>query len=226
MAAGSLRAATLYWDANTTTTGAGASPTGTWDTGTGAVTSWIPNSNGTGTIQAWAAGDTAYFSSGAASAGTSYTVTVVGTVSVGGLTVAEGKPTFSGGTISFTSGSTLLVDSGATTTINSAISGSLSSIANYGTLSLGNAVSLSSTSVTLNGTLDLAAGTTKFSSITVTGNSVIDFAGSSAATLDLSSLVVNSGATLTINDWTNGSDVFYSSGQPSAATLGRINFSG
>jgi hypothetical protein len=221
-----LRAQTLYWDANTTATGAGASPSGTWDTGAGAVNSWIPNSNGTGAIQTWTAGNAAYFSSGAASAGTSYTVTVVGTVSTSGITVAEGQPTFSGGTISFTSGGSLLVDNGATATINSTISGSLSSIADYGTLDLGTAEKLSSTSITLDGTLDIAAGSSAFSSITVSGNSVIDFAGSGTTVLDLSSLTINSGDTLTIKGWTYGTDTLEVNSSPGSSTLGRIDFTG
>jgi hypothetical protein len=227
MVALSLRAQTLYWDANATSTGAGASPAGTWNSsavGTAVGPEWSTSSTtGTGAV-GWTAGDTAYFSAGTASAGTTYAVTVVGSVSVGGLTVAEGNPTFSGaGTINFTGG-TLSVYNGVTATFASGvIAGTPSSFSDSGTLALGGALSLSSTTLTLDGTLDLAAGTTTFSSITVTGNSVIDFAGSGISALDLSSLTVSSG-TLTIKGWTYGTDNLQVTNSTSG--LAQVDFSG
>jgi hypothetical protein len=181
---------------------------------------------GTVKAQGWTMGDSAVFSAGTDSAGSSYTVTMVGSIGVSGLTVSEGNPTFSsGGTIVFASGS-LLIDSGRTATFNSQITGSPAALNVYGTLDLGTTESLSSTGITLDGTLDIAAGTSSFSSITVSGNSVINFAGGSAASLDLGSLTVTSGNTLTIEGWTFGSDNFEVTSNPGSSTLGRIDFSG
>jgi hypothetical protein len=224
MVALSLRAQTLYWDTNGNAAGTSATPSGTWSA-IATTTDWSTSSAGTVATQGWTMGDAAVFSAGTNGTG-SYTVTMVGSIGVSGLTVSTGNPTFSsGGTIVFASGS-LSVASGSTATFNSAITGSPSSFSINGTLDLGTTESLSSTSITLDGTLDIAAGTSSFSSMTVTGNSVLDFAGGSAATFDLSSLTVNSGATLTIEGWTYGSDSFDVTSSPSTATLGRIDFSG
>src|SRR3954447_17738255 len=95
------RAVTNYWDIDTIDqAGAGgATPSGTWDTGTTA--NWNTNSDGTGLPGFWTAGDAAVFSAGGDATGT-YTVTVNGTQSLTGLTMEEGTViSTSGGTLDF-----------------------------------------------------------------------------------------------------------------------------
>ena len=74
------------------------------------------------------------------------------------------------------------------------------------------------------GTLNLGGFTSTFSSLTVTANSTLDFSGTSI--LNLNSVVVNSGVTLTIADWSNTVDYFYSLINPGSANLGQIVFTG
>ena len=114
-----LRAQTLYWDINgNATTGTGATPAGTWSTGTG---SWNTNSAGTGgSIVNWTNWSNAVFSAGTNGTGT-YTVTVSGTVGIAGLTVQEGSPTFTGGTIQFSGTPDFNIGTGLTATINSVL---------------------------------------------------------------------------------------------------------
>jgi autotransporter-associated beta strand protein len=72
------------------------------------------------------------------------------------------------------------------------------------------------------GTLFLNDTAQRFDSLTVTGNSVIDFGASSL--LNLNSLSIASGATLTITNWTESIDYFYSQFAPGTADLSRITF--
>ena len=45
--------------------------------------------------------------------------------------------------------------------------------------------------------------------LSVTGNSVLDFGASTASTLNSTSLSLNGGVTLSVNNWTNLTDYFY-----------------
>src|SRR5208283_1856726 len=58
------------------------------------------------------------------------------------------------------------------------------------------------------GTLFVNGTNSTFGSLTLTGNSIIDFASPSSSTLDLSNLNLN-GFTLAVDNWTNGTDYFY-----------------
>jgi fibronectin-binding autotransporter adhesin len=91
---------TRYWDIDTIDqAGAGgATPAGTWDTGTTA--NWNTIADGTGVPGMWTAGDNAVFSAGGDATG-AYTVTVSGTQSLNALTVEEGTITQGTGTLSF-----------------------------------------------------------------------------------------------------------------------------
>jgi autotransporter-associated beta strand protein len=94
-----------------------------------------------------------------------------------------------------------------------------------GTLTLGAGMNYSTGSLVLNGgTLNLGGFTSTFSSLTVTANSTLDFSGTSI--LNLNSVVVAAGVTLTITDWANTVDYFYSVNNPGATNLGNIVFSG
>jgi autotransporter-associated beta strand protein len=94
-----------------------------------------------------------------------------------------------------------------------------------GTLTFGTGMNYSSGSLVLNGgTLNLGGSTSTFSSLTVTANSTLDFSGTSI--LNLNSLAVNAGVTLTITNWADTVDYFYSLTNPGSTNLGRIVFSG
>jgi autotransporter-associated beta strand protein len=94
-----------------------------------------------------------------------------------------------------------------------------------GTLTFGAGMNYSTGNLVLNsGTLNLGGFTSTFSSLSVTANSTLDFSGTSI--LNLSSLAVNSGVTLTITNWADTVDYFYSLVNPGSANLGRIVFTG
>ena len=98
-----------------------------------------------------------------------------------------------------------------------------------GALTLGAGVDLTNGSLVLSGgKFVLGAGTTTFSSLSVTANSILDFnsAGNSALNI-LNSLSVSSSATLTIQNWSDAADYFYYLGTSANLTnLSRIVFNG
>jgi autotransporter-associated beta strand protein len=116
---------------------------------------------------------------------------------------------------------------------NTVISGSLGTTTGTltkdgtGVLTLTSAANLSSAALVLNGgTLALGTGTTTFSSLSVTANSVLDFGlGSGSILKILNSVTVDPSAILTIKNWADTVDYFYSLVSP-AANLGRIVFTG
>ncbi len=122
----SLHAATNYWDLDGANPGAGgATPAGTWDTGTTA--NWSTDATGGTATIAWTDNDDAIFSAGADATG-SFAVNVSGTPTVGTLTVEEGAITISGGTALNIGGGMALkgiidVLPSRTLTISSAITG-------------------------------------------------------------------------------------------------------
>jgi autotransporter-associated beta strand protein len=135
-----------------------------------------------------------------------------GTITLGGGILGVGtngaSTTFSG---SFASGDTGTFIFGST-----------------GTLTLGSGMNLSAGTLDLNGgTLALNGTSSTFGSLLVTANSTIDFGTTGHSILDiLGSVSVNPGVTLTITDWTDTADYFYSNNNPGATNLGRIVFSG
>ena len=171
-------AQTLYWDLNSSTAGAGSSPAGTWSTGTAA---WTASSAGTSaTIVNWTNGRDAVFSAGTDATGT-YTVTVSGTVGVSSITLQEGTPTFSGGTINFSDASPdFIVNSGRTATVNSVISGT-----NGLTKSGDGTLIFDGSAKTYTGTTTVSAGT-----LQLNASNLIN---------DASNLAVASGATFLLN---------------------------
>src|SRR4051794_10074832 len=94
-----VEAQTKYWDIDAVSrAGAGsATPAGVWSA---TSTHWNSDSTGLGIPTAWTAGNEAVFSAGTNATGT-YTVTVSGTQSLSALTVEEGFPIQSGGTLAF-----------------------------------------------------------------------------------------------------------------------------
>ena len=105
----------------------------------------------------------------------------------GSLTLSSGSGTFGG---SISGSGTLTIGAGATLTLG----------ANFNDASLN--LDLAGGSLFLNGT------TSTLGSLTLTGNSIIDFGSPSATTLNISNLNLN-GFTLTVQDWTKALDFMY-----------------
>ncbi len=142
------------------------------------------------------------------------------TASVGVLT-GSGTLRLGGGTLTAGSGNVSSTFSG------SFASGDTGTFAKTGTgtLTLGSGVSLAGGNLTLSGgTFSLGGFSSDFNSLMVTSNSILDFSG--VSTLNLASLTINAGAILTITNWSDAVDFFYSINDPGAANLGRILFSG
>lgn len=209
----SLPAQVLYWDTNSTTAGAGATPTGTWSRTGSANRKWTTNAAGTSSTVTWSAGRDAVFSAGT-DAVNAFTVTVSGTQTVSSITVDEGTPTLTSGTLRFSDATPdIKVGAGRTLNFASALTSStgnlnINTVAGYnGTLSLANNLSLAGTVTLGGGTLRLNAASYTFGTLNVTANSVIDFAGST--TLSLTNLSISAGVTLTIQNWQDTVDFLY-----------------
>jgi len=148
------------------------------------------------------------------------------TLGSGTLTVgADNTNTTFSGVISGTGGITktgtgTLILSGANTYTGS-------TTVNAGTLAFGAGMNLSSGTLVLNGgTLNLGGFNSTFGSLSVTANSILDFGTGGSSVLNiLNSLTVSSGVTLTIKNWTDTVDYFYSLTNPGTTNLGRIVFS-
>jgi hypothetical protein len=201
----------LYWDTNGNTTGAGSSPSGTWiNNNSGGNRNWTSNSAGTTATARWNDNNTAIFSAGSDATG-AYTVTVSGTVNVHGITVEEGSPTFTEGTINFSDSTPdLTIASGAalnwgSTTLTS--TNSTLNVTNSGVLNITSNLSFSGTVNFTGGTLRLTTAAVSFTTLNITGNTTLDFAGS-ASSLSLVNFSISSGVTLTITNWADAVDVF------------------
>ena len=95
----SIHAATKYWDIDDANPGAGgATPAGTWDTGTTA--NWTTDSTGASAATTWDANDLAVFSAGTDASG-SFDVTIPTSVAAGAVTVEEGTISMLTGTLDF-----------------------------------------------------------------------------------------------------------------------------
>lgn len=301
----SLAQTTVYWDRNGSTAGAGgASPSGTWVNNNGAPNrNWSTSSAGTVNTARWNDGSYAVFSAGTDATG-SYTVTVSGTVSVDGITIEEGTPTFSGGTINFgdstpdfivNTGSTAIVDSritgsdgltkggagtlilnstanswtgpltinaglvqlntsnvipdasavtiasGATLRLNAGVSetiGVFSGAGTFeklgaGTFTLGSDSTFGGTFLLGGGTLNLGGNNLIVDTLRITGNSVIDFGSAVASTLSVVNFIIDAGVNLTITNWTDTMDYFFTQywagavfNTTGAAPMNQITFTG
>lgn len=246
---------TFYWDRNGSSSGAGntdATLSGIWDTTTTA--NWNTNSGGITAPETFTSGGNAVFSAGTSASGRTYTITVSGTQNTSRINVQEGTVTFSGGTaINFNDATPdFIVASGLTTTVDTNITGSnglnklgagtlifASNDKSYtgttaisaGVLQL-NADQNFSTVSLAGGILRLNASTFTITTLNVTSDSIIDFAGT-ASSLNLTNLVIGAGVTLTIQGWQNAVDYLYTQNF-SGATLdsrgtgsaGQVVFSG
>lgn len=110
-------AANLYWDADGATAGGSGSTTaaGTW----GSSTFWSTSADGDVATTAWAAGNTAVFSAGTDVTG-AYTVSLSGSQAAAGVIVEEGTVSFGGTGAASIGAGTVMVNSGATLSIDNA----------------------------------------------------------------------------------------------------------
>ena len=158
-----------------------------------------------------------------------------GALSGNAVTVASGATLNLNGTSqsvgSFTSNGALnLGSSGSFTLLGSAtLAGTLSGTGtitlNAGsTLTLGANFSDSGINIVLNGgTLKLNGTTDTFGSLSVNASSVIDFANPSTSILSVSGVSLAGGVTLSVNNWANMVDYFYSSASPGTEGFPPIN---
>src|SRR5262245_53870970 len=104
-----LFAADFYWDSNGATPGAGLTPTGTW--GTSAF--WSPDSTGASATGAWVSGSGAIFSAGT-DATSLFVVTINTAQTANLLTIEEGIVSFEGSNAVALGASPITVAPGAT----------------------------------------------------------------------------------------------------------------
>jgi len=95
-----------------------------------------------------------------------------------------------------------------------------------GTLTLGAAMNFSAGTLVLSGgTLNLGGYSSTFGSLNVTANSILDFGASRSSILNiLNNVTITTGVTLTIQNWTDAVDFFYSENNPGNTILGQIVF--
>ena len=210
---GSALAANLFWDINGATAGAGgATPSGTWDTGTTA--NWTTDSTGSSAATTWASANTAIFSAGTDATGL-FTVTLVGTETVAGLTLNLGTVTLGGsgavavGANNITVNSPAILSIASTSRITASAGATLT--LNGGTIretNPGNAGTFISSSlgiivVASGGTVDYTSsgtGTVSIYSGSITGTGILTKTGANEfrfqgadASSTFSKLVVNQG---------------------------------
>ena len=204
-----LAQANFYWDLNGNTAGAGGTtPNGTWNTIT---SNWNTANAGTNPTGTFTSGGNAIFSAGTDATG-NYTIAVSGTQNVSGITIQDGTPTFTGGTINFNDATpTLTVNNGRTLNWGSTVLASTTNTVNKngsGTLNFTQNLSFAGTLNLSRGTLRLTSTDLTLTTLNVTGNATIDFAGT-ASTLNLTNLNISAGVTLTVINWSNATDFFY-----------------
>jgi fibronectin-binding autotransporter adhesin len=178
--AGPAKAASLYWDSNDTTAGAGATPTGTW----GTDNFWSTSSLGTSATAAYTAASDVVFSAGTDAVNV-FTVTLTSTQDAASLKFEEGASTISG-----TDGIITLSGTGGNVAVNT---GASATIGNNTTILIGGSVGLTKAgSGTL--TLDGSSVNTFTGGLNVSGGTLaLDFANLGTPT-DL----INSGNALTL----------------------------
>jgi len=155
------------------------------------------------------------------------TVASGATLDLNGYTETIGALSGSG-TLQLASGTLITGSGGASSTFSGAFASGDSGTfekTGTGTLTLGSGLNLANGNLVLNGgTLSLGGFTSTFSALTVTANTTLDFSGTSV--LSLGSVTVNPGVTLTVTNWADTVDYFYSLLNPGSSSLGRIVFSG
>ena len=112
------------------------------------------------------------------------------------------------------------------------------SVTGSGTLEKAGSGSLTfNSSLSFTGTFTLSGGTVALNgfnltvgTLHITGNTILDFGNSSASILNATNFVIDSGFTLTINNWAQSIDYFYSQNNPGgsqgAPPLNQVTFTG
>ena len=161
-------------------------------------------------------------------------------------TVTADQLVFNGGTLATTAtlalngnrsvtlnagGGSIDVASATTLTFSSTISGggTLTKLG-AGILSLGASTSMGGEFALSAGTLALNGFNFTVGTLHITGNTILDFGNSAASILSATNLVIDTGVTLTINNWINVVDYFYVQNDPGGsagnAPLNQITFTG
>lgn len=238
MLASITQAQTLYWDTNGATAGAGGgtAPSGTWANNGGPTNRrWSTSSGGTASTAVWSSGGDAVFSAGSTATG-SYTITVSGTQNVSSITVEDGSPTFTSGTLNFSDASPdLIINAGLTLNWGStglASSTNTLNVSGGGDLNFTQDLTFAGTVNISGGTLRLTTANLTFDTLNITGDTIIDFAGS-ASNLSLSTLSIGAGVTVTINNWQSAADFLYAASwtgatynETGSAPMNQIVFAG
>lgn len=102
-----------------------------------------------------------------------------------------------------------------------------------GTLTFDSSLNFSGTLLLSGGTLALNGNTLNLGTLHITGNTVIDFGNSSASLLNVTSLIIDAGVTLSVTGWANAVDYFYAQNWSGAvqdtsgiAPVNQVGFSG
>jgi fibronectin-binding autotransporter adhesin len=210
----------------------------------GAITGTAASSitkDGSGTL-ALGASNPAFAGSVTVNAGTlqtnvtnAFTNTTAITVNTGAIMSLNGNAETIGtltdsGTLAFGSGGALTLSTG-TSLLSGLVSGTGTLTLNAGsTLTLGANFSDSGLNIVLNGgTLKLGGTTDTFGNLSITAGSVIDFASPATSVLTVNGVSLTGSNTLTVNNWANMTDYFYSNTSPGAkgtAPIDQIIFSG
>ncbi len=130
---------------------------------------------------------------------------------------------------------TLQIDSGKVLTLSSSVltaSNTASTLivngqggATPGNLTLGANQTFNGTFDLANAKLSLAGFNLTVGTLEITGNSVIDFGGStSASILSATNVTLDAGATLTVDNWNDTKEYFYSANAPTALALSNISW--
>jgi hypothetical protein len=160
---------------------------------------------------------------------TAVTVSSGATLSLDGTTQSLGTLS-DAGALSFGTSSTLTLGSGSSL-LSGTLTGSGTLVLGAGsTLTLGANFSDPNLNITLaGGTLMLNGTTDTFGALNVTSSSILDFASPSTSQFDVSGVTLSTGAQLSVNHWTDGTDYFYSSTSPGTMgqpPINQIVFSG
>lgn len=97
--------------------------------------------------------------------------------------------------------------------------------ASTGTLTFGGTTTLESLTLT-GGLLALSTSHLTIDTLTITGDTIIDFGTHGESFIYAGQINIADGATLTIRNWTEAADYFYASTGPGAVVLGAITFEG
>jgi autotransporter-associated beta strand protein len=174
------RGGTYHWDVNGPATGSGGTtPGGAWNSGSASATNWnTDSSGGAGTfINNPTTSDDLILSAGSDANG-AYTLTLSGTQYAKSLTFEDGAATVSGGTLLSLAGSaTITVNSGVTGAISSAVGGAGTRLTKTGagTLTLGGANTYAGATAVSNGTLLLKGSLASTALLTVNSGATLRY---------------------------------------------------